>query len=125
MNRTPISFPLSFHTVHVHNAIVNTITTIALQLDEIPTITPRMIIRKGADPDGAAAGTAGAGSRGEIALILTRRIFGEEVSEEWLEEGRTATDETGVDFDDASGTRDQRREKEMFKSRGSKRKGSR
>ena len=116
---------LSFHIVH-NNTIVKTITTIALQLDEIPTITPRMIIRKGADPDGAAAGTAGAGSRGEIALVLTRRILGEEVSEEWLEEGRTATNETGVDLHDASGTRDQQRKDEKcLKEEEARDKGSR
>ena len=87
---------------------MNTITTIALQLDELPTITPGAIFPEIVDPDGADTGTAGARSRGEIPLILVRRIFGEDVSEEWLEEGRTATDETGVDFDDASGTRGQR-----------------
>ena len=87
------------------NFIVNTSTTIALQLDELPTITPGAIMRgSGAGPDGAGAGTAGARSGGEIPLVLARRIFHEDVSEEGLEEGRTATDETGVDFDDASGT---------------------
>ena len=103
-----------------NNSVVNTRTTIALQLDEIPTITPRAIIRESADPNGAAAGTTGARSRGKIPLVLTRRIFGEDVSEEWLEERRTATYETGVDFNDASGTRDQRRKEGRIKRRGSK-----
>ena len=46
------------------------------------------------------------------------------MTEEWLEEGRTATDETGVDFDDASGTRGQRGKEGIIKRRGSKGKKS-
>ena len=84
------------------NPIINTRATVTLQLDELPTSTHRAIGREGADPDG----TAGAGSGGEIALVplvLTGRIFGEDVSEEGLEEGRAAADETGVNLNDAAG----------------------
>ena len=120
--KTPLSFPLFFHIVH-NDPVVNTITTIMPQLDELPTITPGAIIAgiQIIDPDGGGTGTAGAGSRGEIPLILTGRIFSEEVSEEWFEEGRTAADETGVDFDDAFGdTWSAWGKKEWFKRRGSK-----
>ena len=82
-----------------NNPVINTITTIALELDEIPTAAPRAVVREGADPDGA---SAGAGSGGEIPLVLARRVLGEEASEERLEEGRTTTDETGVDLNNAA-----------------------
>ena len=93
--------------MHNDTLIIKTITTVALQLDEIeiPTMTPRAIfVRESADPDGAGlVGAARGRSRGVIALGVTGRgILGdEEVAEEGFEEGRTATDETGVDFDDA------------------------
>ena len=79
------------------NSILDTITTIALQFDEIPIIRPGAVVWEITDPDGA-AGACGASSRGEITLTLTRWVFGEDVSEERFEEGRTAADETGVDF---------------------------
>ena len=71
--KTPISFPLFFHIMH-NDPVVNTITTIVSQLDELPTITPGAIIPgiQIVDPDGAGTGTTGAGSRGKIPLILTR-----------------------------------------------------
>ena len=124
MTGTPHIVLLFFHIVH-NNRIVNTITTIALQLDKLPTITSGAVVPEIVDPDGAATRTTRARLRGEIPLIPTRRIFDKEVSEEWLEEGRTATYETGVDFDDTSGTRGQHRKEGKIKRRRSKGKSSR
>ena len=70
-------------------------TTIVFQLDEIPVIRFRAVIRKLTHPDGA----AGSCSPGEISLRSERRVFGEDVSEKGFQDRHTAAYEAGVDLD--------------------------
>ena len=69
--------------------------TIAFQLDELPVIIPRAIVRKLTHP----YGTAGVGSRGDIPLGVMWWVLGEDVSEEGFHDRHAAAYETGVDFD--------------------------
>ena len=69
--------------------------TVAFQLDELPVIISRAVVRKLTHPDG----TAGVGSRGNIPLGVVRRVHGEDVSEEGFHDRHAAAYETGVDFD--------------------------
>lgn len=70
-------------------------TATALQLDEIPVIGSRAIVRDSAHPDGA----AGIGPAGVVPLGSGRRGFGKDVAEKGFHDGHAAADEAGVDFD--------------------------
>lgn len=81
-------------------------TAIVLQLDEIPVIASRAIVRGFAHPDGA----AGRSPAGVISLGSGRRGFGEDVAEKGFHDRHTAADEAGVDFDHTGqGITDQRK----------------